>query len=80
MGALINVTTPAIDLSKIDIFKSSYSGGENGCVGTSRDLLSVGLAPVVDTTLGLDSPVLPFTTAAFSSFVEAVKAGEFPVL
>ncbi|QMU78638.1 helix-turn-helix domain-containing protein [Streptacidiphilus sp. PB12-B1b] len=77
MGELVNMT-PAIDLSKVSVFKSSYSGGNAGCVGTTRDLVSAGLAPVVDTTLGLASPVLPFTTAAFASFVAAVKAGEFP--
>jgi len=68
----------AINLSDLSIFKSSYSGGQSGCVGTTRDLLSVGLAPIVDTTLGLDSPVLPFTSDAFAAFVQAVKAGEFP--
>ncbi|QMU74029.1 DUF397 domain-containing protein [Streptacidiphilus sp. P02-A3a] len=67
---------PTFELSEINIFKSSYSGGNDGCVGTSRDLLSVGIAPVVDTTLGDRSPVLPFSTAAFASFVAAVKAGD----
>jgi transcriptional regulator with XRE-family HTH domain len=76
MGALINVTPP-LDLSKLSIFKSSYSGGQGACVGASRDLLSLDLVPVVDTTLGLDSPVLGFTKDAFSAFVQAVKAGEF---
>ena len=65
-------------MSNAHIFKSSYSGGGNGCVGTTRDFLSRGLAPVVDTKLGASSPVLPFTTEAFAAFVAAVKAGEFP--
>jgi len=75
IGELVNVNA-TFDLSEINIFKSSYSGGNDGCVGTSRDLLSVGIAPVVDTALGDRSPVLPFTTAAFASFVAAVKAGD----
>jgi len=75
IGELVNVNL-TFDLSEINIFKSSYSGGDAGCVGTSRDLLSAGIAPVVDTTLGDRSPVLPFTTAAFASFVAAVKAGD----
>ncbi|QMU71097.1 helix-turn-helix transcriptional regulator [Streptacidiphilus sp. P02-A3a] len=75
IGEVVNVN-PTFDLSEINIFKSSYSGGDAGCVGTSRDLLSVGIAPVVDTTLGDRSPVLPFSTAAFASFVAAVKAGD----
>jgi transcriptional regulator with XRE-family HTH domain len=79
MGELINVT-PDLDMSKARIFKSSYSGGGNGCVGTTRDFLDVGLAPIVDTKLGTSSPVLPFTTDAFAAFVAAVKAGEFPTV
>jgi len=65
--------TPAINPSELTTFKSSYSGGDSGCVGTSRDLLAVGIAPVVDTALGDASPVLPFSTAAFASFVDAIK-------
>ncbi len=76
MEEMVNVT-PEVDLSNLNIFKSSYSGGGNGCVGTSRDLLAAGIAPVVDTTLGLSSPVLAFSTNAFASFVSAVKAREF---
>ncbi len=75
IGKLVNVN-PTFELSEMNIFKSSYSGGNDGCVGTSHDLLSVGIAPVVDTTLGDRSPVLPFTPAAFASFVAAVKAGD----
>ena len=67
----------SIEPSSISIFKSTYSNGGNGCVGTSRDLVADGIAPVVDTTLGAASPVLAFTTAAFAAFVGAVKAGEF---
>lgn len=73
LGELINVSS-VVDVSDVRFFKSSYSGGGNGCVGTSRDLLAQGLAPVVDTTLGASSPVLAFTAAAFTSFVDAVKS------
>ena len=72
LGELINVT-PSYDAADLGIFKSSYSGGGNSCVGSSRDLLALEIAPVVDTALGAASPVLPFTTAAFASFVDAVK-------
>jgi len=69
-----------LDLSSINVFKSSYSQGGNACVGTSRDLLASGLVPIVDTKLGLDSPALVFGVEAFASFVQAVKAGEFPTV
>ena len=72
-----NMPENVVDLSSINIFKSSYSQGGNACVGTSRDLLASGVAPIVDTKLGAASPVLAFSTAAFAAFVQAVKAGEF---
>ena len=75
IGDVVTMTS-AINPSNLATFKSSYSGGQSGCVGTSRDLLAVGIAPVVDTALGAASPVLPFTTAAFASFVDAVKRSD----
>ena len=70
-----------IDYSDLRVFKSSYSADANGgCVGASRTHLAQGVVPVVDTTLGADSPILPFSTEAFAAFVNAVKAGEFPTV
>ena len=68
-----DAVTMTINPSNLATFKSSYSGGQSGCVGTSRDLVAIGIAPVVDTALGVASPVLPFSTAAFASFVDAIK-------
>ncbi|MGA5822179.1 DUF397 domain-containing protein [Kitasatospora sp. NPDC094028] len=58
--------------------KSSYSAGENGnCVEVGRT--PAGTIPVRDTKQDRRGPVLAFSPAAFQTFVDAVKAGEFPV-
>ncbi|MFF4925999.1 DUF397 domain-containing protein [Kitasatospora sp. NPDC001261] len=58
--------------------KSSYSSSENGnCVEVGRT--PAGAIPVRDTKQCRRGPVLEFTPAAFQSFLDAVKAGEFPV-
>ncbi len=88
MGESVNMRSPisvghvpcvsplkSIAYADLTVFKSSYSaGGNGGCVGASRTHLGSGLVPVVDTTLGASSPILPFTTAAFASFVDAIKS------
>ncbi|GAA3008929.1 hypothetical protein GCM10010519_45190 [Streptomyces lactacystinicus] len=58
--------------------KSSYSSSENGnCVEVG--VTSAGTIPVRDTKQHRRGPVLEFTPAAFQNFLDAVKAGEFPV-
>ncbi|MFD4656128.1 DUF397 domain-containing protein [Kitasatospora sp. NPDC058444] len=58
--------------------KSSYSSSEIGdCVEVGRT--AAGTIPVRDTKQYGCGPVLEFTPAAFRGFLEAVKAGEFPV-
>jgi transcriptional regulator with XRE-family HTH domain len=79
LGEMINMRGP-IQFSDLKVFKSSYSAdGNGGCVGVSRTHLGQGLVPIVDTTLGAASPILPVTAEAFAAFVGAVKAGEFPM-
>ncbi|KPI17955.1 protein of unknown function DUF397 [Actinobacteria bacterium OK074] len=58
-------------------FKSSYSSNGGDCVEIAANLVaSRGIVPVRDSK-HLTGPVLGFTGASFSSFVEGVKAGEF---
>ncbi|RGD56568.1 DUF397 domain-containing protein [Kitasatospora xanthocidica] len=58
--------------------KSSYSSSENGdCVEVGRTV--TGAVPVRDTKQHRRGPVLEFTPVAFQGFLNAVKAGEFPV-
>ncbi|MFF2657687.1 DUF397 domain-containing protein [Kitasatospora sp. NPDC058032] len=58
--------------------KSSYSSSENGnCVEVGRT--PAGTIPVRDTKQQRRGPVLEFGPAAFQDFLDAVKAGEFPV-
>jgi hypothetical protein len=57
--------------------KSSYSGPEGGeCVEVADGV--PGLVPVRDSK-DPDGPALVFPAGAWSGFVEAVKAGRFPV-
>jgi transcriptional regulator with XRE-family HTH domain len=88
LGEMVNMSKPepvghyadmsplkSIAYADLKVFKSSHStDGNGGCVGASRTHLGSGLVPVVDTTLGASSPILPFTTAAFASFVDAIKS------
>ncbi|QPA00025.1 DUF397 domain-containing protein [Streptomyces violascens] len=58
-------------------FKSSYSDNGGDCVEVATNLAaSRGAVPVRDSKV-VSGPVLSVTAAAFSSFVEGVKAGEF---
>lgn len=57
--------------------KSSYSNQEGGnCVEVADGIPA--LVPVRDSK-DPDGPALLFPSAAFASFVAAVKAGEFPL-
>jgi hypothetical protein len=59
-------------------FKSSYSNNGGNCIEVAADLVaSRGVVPVRDSK-NPDGPALGFETAAWSSFVGAVKGGEFP--
>lgn len=58
-------------------FKSSYSDNGGTCVVVATNLVaSQGTVPVRDSKVS-SGPVLSVPAAAFSSFVEGVKAGEF---
>ncbi|ESQ04979.1 hypothetical protein EES44_27385 [Streptomyces sp. ADI96-15] len=58
-------------------FKSSYSDNGGDCVEVATNLAaSRGTVPVRDSKV-VSGPVLSVPAAAFSSFVEGVKAGEF---
>ncbi|MGA5428655.1 DUF397 domain-containing protein [Streptomyces koyangensis] len=58
-------------------FKSSYSNNGGDCVEVATNLAaSRGSVPVRDSKV-LNGPALNVRAAAFSSFVEGVKAGEF---
>ncbi|MFD7596514.1 DUF397 domain-containing protein [Kitasatospora sp. NPDC059812] len=54
--------------------KSSYSGGQNGCVEVADGFS--GVQPVRDSK-DPDGPVLLFPSPAWQAFVTAVRAGEF---
>ena len=57
--------------------KSRYSGATNDCVEIADGL--EGIVPVRDSK-DPDGPELVFASDAFSAFIHAVKAGEFPIV
>ncbi|WP_411147001.1 DUF397 domain-containing protein [Streptomyces sp. x-80] len=58
-------------------FKSSYSSNGGQCIEVATNLVvSRGVVPVRDSK-DQNGPALTFETAAWSSFVGAVKDGEF---
>ncbi len=59
-------------------FTSSYSGNGGACIEVAANLAaSRGIVPVRDSK-NPSGPALGFETAAWSSFVGAVKGGELP--
>ncbi len=65
------------DLNSAPWRKSSYSGDNGGdCIETAPGFIP-GAVPVRDSK-DPQGPALVFGVDAFSAFVEAVKAGEFP--
>ncbi|MER6143171.1 DUF397 domain-containing protein [Streptomyces sparsogenes] len=59
-------------------FKSSYSNNGGNCVEVAANLVaSRGIVPVRDSKEP-HGPALVFESSAWSSFVAAVKGGEFP--
>ncbi|OMI38094.1 DUF397 domain-containing protein [Streptomyces sparsogenes] len=59
-------------------FKSSYSSNGGACVEVAANLVaSRGIVPVRDSKEP-HGPALVFESSAWSSFVAAVKGGEFP--
>ncbi|UQA92984.1 DUF397 domain-containing protein [Streptomyces halobius] len=71
--------SPDLDLAAAEWVKSSYSEGNGGaCVEFSRDLAHRphGLVPVRDSK-DPDGPALIFPATGWSSFVSAVKRGDF---
>jgi len=57
--------------------KSTYSGPNNNCVEVAVGDSYAGLIPVRDSK-DPGGPALSFTPDAFSAFVAAIKAGQFP--
>ncbi|WP_435174579.1 DUF397 domain-containing protein [Actinacidiphila sp. bgisy145] len=58
-------------------FTSSYSNNGGACVEVAANLVALcGVVPVRDSK-DPSGPVLDFPADAFTSFVAAVKAGEF---
>ncbi|MFI1314843.1 DUF397 domain-containing protein [Streptomyces albidoflavus] len=58
-------------------FTSSYSNNGGNCVEVATNLAATqGVVPVRDSKV-VSGPVLGVSAAAFSSFVERVKAGGF---
>ncbi len=59
-------------------FTSSYSGNGGQCIEVATNLASTrGMVPVRDSK-DRQGSALVFPAEAFSAFVQAVKAGEFP--
>ncbi|MFJ9457822.1 DUF397 domain-containing protein [Kitasatospora sp. NPDC101447] len=65
---------PRVDLSDAAWFKSSYSNNGGTCVEVAPDF--PGLVPVRDSK-DPQGPALVFPSAAWASFVAAVRGGEF---
>ncbi|MFH8679638.1 DUF397 domain-containing protein [Streptomyces lydicus] len=70
--------SPALDLTTAQWVKSSYSEGNGGaCIEFSRALTHPhGLVPVRDSK-DPHGPALVFPAGDWSSFIRAVKGGEF---
>jgi len=67
------------DLSTAPWRKSSYSGNNGGdCVEVAIGFI-LGAVPIRDSK-DPEGPALIFTTEAFTSFVRAVAAGDFPAV
>ncbi|MGW1372660.1 DUF397 domain-containing protein [Streptomyces sp. NPDC002446] len=66
----------AEDLIGADWFKSSYSGNGQNCLEVANDF--PGVIPVRDSK-DPDGPALIFPAGDWSSFVSAVKRGQFSV-
>lgn len=60
-------------------FKSSYSSNGGDCIEVAGNLVASDAVPVRDSK-DSDGPALIFPTAAWQSFVSAVRAGEFDTL
>ena len=59
-------------------FKSSYSNNGGQCIEVAANLIPTrDLVPVRDSK-DPQGPALAFDVDAFTAFVQAVKAGEFP--
>ncbi|GAU66838.1 hypothetical protein SSP35_03_04860 [Streptomyces sp. NBRC 110611] len=68
-----------IDLTTAEWIKSSYSSSNGGqCVEFSRSFAPAGVVPVRDSK-DPHGAALVVPTDRWSSFVEAIKGGAFPV-
>ncbi|MFD5465975.1 DUF397 domain-containing protein [Kitasatospora sp. NPDC127059] len=57
-------------------FKSSYSSNGGNCVEVAGNLVAGDVVPVRDSK-DPEGPALAFPTAAWASFVTAIRSGEF---
>lgn len=64
-----------VDLSGARWHKSSRSGAEGDCVEVADNLPDV---VAVRDSKDPDGPVLTFTRAEWSAFIDGVRAGDFP--
>ncbi|MGW7621219.1 DUF397 domain-containing protein [Streptomyces antimycoticus] len=69
----------ALDLSRAEWIKSSYSNGNGGqCVEFAPDIATTaGVVPVRDSKHPA-GPALVFPVEAWTSFTSAVRSGQFP--
>jgi hypothetical protein len=69
----------ALDLSRAEWVKSSYSSGDEGeCVEFAPDIATTaGVVPVRDSK-NPAGPALVFSVLAWGSFTAAVRSGELP--
>nr|BFD95841.1 hypothetical protein KitaXyl93_72010 [Kitasatospora sp. Xyl93] len=63
-----------VDLTHAGWRKSTYSGGQNGCVEVADGF--AGVMPVRDSK-DPSGPALLFSSPAWQAFVTAVRTGEF---
>jgi len=59
-------------------FKSSYSSNGGECVEVAANLVATHRTVPVRDSKDPQGPALTFDTDAFTTFVQAIKAGEFP--
>ena len=59
-------------------FKSSYSSNGGACIEVAANLVATHRTVPVRDSKDPQGPALAFGTDAFTTFVQAVKAGEFP--
>ncbi|WFB10370.1 DUF397 domain-containing protein [Streptomyces sp. LX-29] len=73
-------TPAAQDLTDADWFKSSYSSNGQNCVEVATPSMSADGGMAVRDSKDPSGPALVFSARGWSSFVAAIKRGEFPAV